>query len=108
MKLFVKIFLWFLAAIALMVVVIIFVTRTFQTDPMFSRFQRSTRNQMSIYAGTATQIVNAEGENGLRAYLSRLRDLEPPREVDLVDSSGRTWFGEAGEIADSTELINRT
>ena len=46
MKLFVKIFLWFLAAIALMVGVIIFVTRTFQTDPLFSRLQRSTRNQM--------------------------------------------------------------
>ncbi len=108
MKLFVKIFLWFLAAIALMVVVIIFVTRTFQTDPMFSRFQRSTRNQMSIYSGTATQIVNAEGENGLRIYLSRLRDLEPPREVNLVDSNGQTWFGEPAAITDSADLIKRT
>lgn len=108
MKLFVKIFLWFLAAVALMVSVIIFVTRTFQTDPMFSRFQRSTRNQMSIYSGTATQIVNAEGENGLRLYLSRLRDLEPPREVNLVDSTGRTWFGEPAAVTDSTDLISRT
>ncbi len=108
MKLFIKIFLWFLAAIALMVGVIIFVTRTFQTDPMVSRFQRSTRNQMTIYSGTANQIVKAEGDAGLRTYLSRLRDVEPPREVDLVDINGKVWFGEADEITDSTDLISRT
>lgn len=108
MKLFIKIFLWFLAAIALVVGVIIFVTRTFQTDPMFSRFQRSTRNQMIIYSGTATQIAGAEGEAGLRTYLSRLRDLEPPREVDLVDTDGKFWFGDAEAITDSTDLISRT
>ena len=66
MKLFVKIFLWFLAAIALVVGVLMFVTRTFQTEPMVSRQQRSTRNQMTVYSGTATQIVNGEGEAGLR------------------------------------------
>src|SRR5258708_16563848 len=108
MKLFVKIFLWFLAAVALMVGVIIFVTRTFQTDPMVSRTQRSTRNQMQIYGGTATQIVNAEGEAGLRNFLSRLRDVEPPREVDLVASDGAVWFGDQNEIEDSHELIGRT
>ena len=108
MKLFVKIFLWFLAAVALMVGVIIFVTRTFQTDPMFSRTQRSTRSQMTVYGGTASQIVKAEGEGGLRIFLSRLRDVEPPREVQLVASDGTPWFGEVGKIADSQELIGRT
>ena len=108
MKLFVKIFLWFLAAVALMVGVIIFVTRTFQTDPMFSRTQRSTRSQMTVYGGTASQIVKAEGEGGLRIFLSRLRDVEPPREVQLVSSDGTPWFGEVGKIADSQELIGRT
>ena len=108
MKLFIKIFLWFLAATALMVGVIIFVTRTFQTEPMVGRSQRSTRNQMIIYGGTATQIIKAEGEAGLRTYLQRLRDVEPPREVDLVDSGGKLWFGEHEEITDSTDLISRT
>lgn len=108
MKLFLKIFLWFLAAVALMVGVIVFVTRTFQTEPMVSRFQRSTRNQMIVYSGTATQIVNGEGEAGLRTYLSRLRDLEPPREVDLVDSNGNVWFGDHDEISDSMDLVSRT
>lgn len=108
MKLFVKIFLWFLAAVSLMVGVIVFVTRTFQTDPMNSRFQRSTRNQMIVYSGTATQIINGEGEIGLRTFLSRLRDQEPPREVDLVAEDGSVWFGDNQDIDDSREIIART
>lgn len=101
MKLFGKIFLWFLAAIALMVGVIIFVTRTFQTDPLMSRLQRSTRSQMQIYAGTATQIAASEGEAGLRTYLARLRDVDPPRDVNLVDVNGGLWFGGDDPIADN-------
>ena len=108
MNLFVKIFLWFLTAIALIVGMIIFVTRTFQTEPMVGRMQRSTRNQMIVYGGTATQIVNGEGENGLRAFLSRLKDLEPPREVELVSEDGSVWYGEAGEVEDSRDVIART
>lgn len=71
MKLFVKIFLWFLAAVGLMIGVLIFVTRTFQTEPMVSRFERSTRNQMTAYGGTASQIAAAEGDVGLRTFLQR-------------------------------------
>lgn len=108
MKLFVKIFLWFLAAIALMVGVIIFVTRTFQTAPMESRWQRATRNQMHIYGGTATQIAAAEGESGLQIYLARLRDVDPPREVLLVDSNEKIWFGIESETPESKDLITRT
>jgi uncharacterized protein YggT (Ycf19 family) len=40
MNLFVKVFLWFLAAIALMVLVVIFLTWTTQTDPVVSRFAK--------------------------------------------------------------------
>ncbi len=108
MKLFVKIFLWFLAALALMVGVIIFVTRTFQTEPMVSRFERSTRNQLTVYGGTATQIVGAEGETGLRNFLSRLKDLEPPRQVSLITADGKVWFGDAVDVPAMSELANRT
>ena len=107
MKLFVKIFLWFLAAIGLMVGVTIFVTRTFQTEPLMGRFQRSTRNQMQIYGGTATQIVGAEGDAGLRIYLNRLRDVDPPREVALVAADGKVYLG-GGDIADISDLVSRT
>jgi two-component system sensor histidine kinase CpxA len=108
MKLFIKIFLWFLVAITLTNVVIVFVTRTFQTEPIINRFQRSTRNQMVVYGGTATQIVNSEGEEGLRQFLIRLRDLEPPREVDLVAEDGKVWFGADEDIGDSKDLVVKT
>jgi two-component system sensor histidine kinase CpxA len=108
MKLFIKIFLWFLVAITLTNVVIVFVTRTFQTEPIINRFQRSTRNQMIVYSGTATQIVNSEGEEGLRSFLTRLRDLEPPREVDLVGQDGKVWFGTEEEVNDSTDIVVKT
>ncbi len=108
MKLFGKIFLWFLAAVALMVGVIIFVTRTFQTDPLFSRLQRSTRSQMLIYGGTATQIAAAEGEAGLRAYLSRLRDADPPRDVNVVGQDGKIWFGSDDTVSAAADLAART
>jgi two-component system sensor histidine kinase CpxA len=107
MKLFVKIFLWFLAALAVSNGVIYFVTRTFQTDPLVSRFQRSTRNQMNIYAGTATQIAQAEGEQGLLTYLNRLQG-EMSRKVNLIGGDGKVWFGTGNEITDHSEIVSRT
>lgn len=107
MKLFIKIFLWFLAAVAASNAVIYFVTRTFQTDPLVSRFQRSTRNQMTIYAGTATQIAHAEGEAGLRTYLDRLQG-QMSRKVNLIASDGAVWFGERNEISEPGEIVAKT
>ncbi len=107
MKLFLKIFLWFLAAIALMIGVIIFVTRTFQTEPMFSRWQRGARNQMLIYGGTAAQIYSIQGDEGMRLYLTRLHDSETVREVDLLASDGRTAIGEVTNLHDFDGVIDR-
>ncbi|MBK6749650.1 MAG: HAMP domain-containing protein [Pyrinomonadaceae bacterium] len=108
MKLFLKIFLWFMVAISLMVGVMYFVTRTFQTEPMVNRWERSTRNQLVVYAGTVEQIARSEGEAGVRAFLTRLRDLEPPREVDLVAADDTIWFGQNEDVVDSLDLIART
>jgi len=108
MKLFIKIFLWFVAAIALSNGVIYFVTKTFQTEPMISRFQRSTRNQMFIYGGTATQIAQAEGDSGLRIYLSRLQGQESSRKVNLLEADGSTWFGAENAIAETNAIVSRT
>ena len=107
MKLFLKIFLWFLAAVAASNAVIYFVTRTFQTEPLVNRFQRSTQNQMTIYGGTATQIAFAEGESGLRTYLDRLQG-QMSRRVNLIAADGSLWFGERNEIADPGEIVRRT
>lgn len=108
MKLFLKIFLWFLAGIGLMVGVLMFVTRTFQTEPMVGRFERSTRNQLTVYGGTATQIARAEGEAGLRDFLNRLKDLDPPRQVSLISADNSIWFGDNVDNAAALELVDRT
>jgi two-component system sensor histidine kinase CpxA len=107
MKLFVKIFLWFLLAIFATIGVMTYITRTFQTEPMSSRMERSRRNQMTIFSGTATQIAAAEGEAGLRAFLTRLRDTDPPRKVDLVETNGSVWVGDSGEMAGSADVVSR-
>ena len=108
MKLFFKIFLWFVAAIAVSNFVIYFVTRTFQTEPLMSRFQRNTRNQMVIYGGTATQIARAEGEEGLSQYLNRLQGQDSGRKVNVVERDGRVWYAGQGEIQNAGEIIART
>lgn len=107
MKLFIKIFLWFLAAVALIIGVMIFVTRNFQTAPMETRWQRATRSQMVIYGDTATQIAAAEGEVGLRTYLKRLADVDPPRRVLLAAEDGSIWFGDEPDAGDAREIVAR-
>lgn len=107
MRLFIKIFLWFLIAIAVTIGMILFVTRTFQTDPMSSRMLRSLKNQMTVFSGTATQIAAAEGEMGLRQFLTRVRDVDPPRKVDLLDASGNSWFGNSEQMVDISTISTR-
>jgi two-component system sensor histidine kinase CpxA len=108
MKLFLKIFVWFLAAIALMVVVVIFITRTFQTEPTFGRWQRGARSQLTVYSGTAAQIYNNEGEEAMRSFIARLKDAETLLEVDLLDRDGHLVFGDAKNIQDFEPVIART
>lgn len=88
MNLFVKVFLWFLAAIALMVLVVIFLTWTTQTEPVVSRWQTSVINQTNIYAATAKQIFENEGEKGLMEFLLRVRDAETIEQIGLVNVQG--------------------
>ena len=108
MKLFFKIFLWFVAVVAVSNFVIYFVTRTFQTEPLMSRFQRNTQNQMVIYGGTATQIAKAEGEDGLMTYLNRLQGQDNSRKVNVVDDQGRAWYAGEGQIPNSSDIVART
>jgi signal transduction histidine kinase len=107
MKLFLKIFLWFLVAIAMLFGVIIFVTRTFQTEPMFARWQRGAHAQLAVYAGTAVQIYDSEGDAGLREYLIRLRDIETTKEIDVLDEKGRAMIGDLTETSDFSSVVER-
>lgn len=100
MKLFVKIFLWYLVAIAMMFGVMTFVTRTFQTEPAFSRWQRSARNQMAFYSATAAQIQSSGGDEALNTFLARLNENGSIRDVLLIQSDGKVTYGDPNFVAD--------
>jgi two-component system sensor histidine kinase CpxA len=107
MNLFLKIFLWFLAAIALMVGVIFFLNWTVQTEPVVSRWRISVRNQTNIYAETAAQIYASEGEKGLEGFLDRVRRSETIGEVDLIGENGRMWLSQGVNADDYRELVSK-
>ena len=100
MKLFVKIFLWYLVAVAMMFGVMVFVTRTFQTEPAFSRWQRSARNQMAFYSSTAEQIQAAGGDDALRTFLARLSENGTIRDVLVIQNDGSVLFGDPNSVGD--------
>lgn len=108
MNLFLKIFLWFLAAIALMVGVVVFLNWTVQTEPVVSRWRISVRNQTNIYADTAAQIYAGEGEKGLVAFLDRIRKLETISEVDLIGENGKAWLSEGVEADSYRDIVAKT
>ena len=98
MNLFVKIFLWFLAAITLMVGMVIFLNWTTQ-EPTGSRWKNSVRNQMTIFSGTASQIHAGQGDAGLNEFLERVRLADTVSEVDLAYRDGRLRYPADADLA---------
>jgi two-component system sensor histidine kinase CpxA len=107
MNLFFKIFLWFLAAIGLMIGVVVFLNWTVQTEPVVSRWRMSVTNQTTIWAETAAQIYAAEGEPGLIKFLNRIRRPENISEVDLIGVNGKAWMAEGINPDNYRELVAR-
>lgn len=107
MNLFLKIFLWFLAAITLMICVVIFLNWTVQTEPVVSRWRLSVRNQTVIYSDTAAQIFAAEGENGLAPFLGRIKAAGTISEVDLIGLNGKAWLADGVNKDDYRSLVDK-
>jgi signal transduction histidine kinase len=107
MNLFVKIFLWFLAALALMVGAMLFLNWTVQTEPVVSRWRVSVRNQTIIYAETATQVHSTQGEAGLNEFLGRIRRPETIGEVDLIGENGKAYLSEGVNADSYRELVSK-
>jgi len=105
MNLFVKIFLWFLAALVLMVAVVVFLNWTVQTEPVVSRWRVSVTNQTTIFAQTAAQIYSSEGEEGLGKFLERIRKPENIGEVDLIGENGKVWMSQGVAAEQYKELV---
>lgn len=107
MNLFLKIFLWFLAAIALMIGTVLFLNWSVQTEPVVSRWRISVRNQTNIYAATAAQIYENEGEAGFVQFLDRLRTSETVSKADVIGANGKIW--PAGIDAENySDLVSKT
>ncbi len=108
MNLFLKIFLWFLAAIALMIGVVIFLNWTVQTEPIVSRWRISVQNQTNIYAATAGQIYADQGDAGLNEFLERIRQPETIGEVNIIGENGKAWMSEAVDPDNYRDLVAKT
>lgn len=104
MNLFFKIFLWFLAAIVLMIGTMVFLNWTVQTEPIVGRWRISVRNQTNIFADTAAQIYEEQGETGMVMFLDRLRGAETIREVDVIGDS-RSWLSKGVTIDEYGDLL---
>ncbi|MGD9561305.1 MAG: ATP-binding protein [Pyrinomonadaceae bacterium] len=94
MNLFLKIFLWFLAAIALMFGVVVFLNWTAQTEPVVSRWRLSVRYQTDVYAQTTAQLFELQGGKAVEEFLNRLRDPDRISEVVVIDANGRSLLSE--------------
>jgi len=105
MNLFLKIFLWFLAAITLMIGVVAFLNWSVQTAPVVSRWQNSVLNQMNVFAATAAQIQDNEGEKGLTSFLGLVRTAETVSEAKVVTRAGQVRFGDDPPAEGYRELV---
>src|SRR5688572_23845262 len=106
MRLFIKIFLWYLVAVAMMFGVMVFATRTFQTEPAFSRWQRSARNQMAFYTATAAQIQASGGDEALRTFLARLSENGSIRDVLVLEEDGKVLYGDPSFVGDFEHVVS--
>jgi signal transduction histidine kinase len=105
MNLFLKIFLWFLVASAVMVGVVVFLNWTV-AEPVVSRWQNSVRAQTNLHAATIAQIHASQGEAGVREFLDRIRDVETVTQVNLVGRDGRLWLSDSNDVSPYKSVID--
>ncbi len=103
MSLFLKIFLWFWLATALVIAALTLATWTTQTEPLVRQWQANATEATILQVGTAVQIYDAEGKKGLDEYLKRLQDSERRLSVGLFKENGEQISGE--KFSTDTENI---
>jgi signal transduction histidine kinase len=105
MSLFLKIFLWFWLAMALIVGALTLAARTFQTEPIVRQWQVVVGETMNVHSQTAAQIYNAEGKTGLEAFLKRLESSGRINAVGLFRQNGEQIAG--GNVQLDTSVIRQ-
>ncbi len=99
MSLFLKIFLWFWLAMALIIGGVMLVNWSTSSEPLARQWETFVGESVTINAGTSVQIYEAEGLGGLNEYFKR---LELRRRVSTV-----SFYGENGILIAGKEGKNR-
>lgn len=94
MSLFLKIFLWFWLAIALLIGVFSFVSWTTQNEPLVRQRRILFTESFNFQVQTAAQIFQNEGKTGLDEYLARVKNSDRVSAVGFYDRSGLLISGE--------------
>jgi two-component system sensor histidine kinase CpxA len=94
MSLFLKIFLWFWLAIALLIGVFSFVSWTTQNEPLVRQRRILFTENFDFQAQTAGQIFENERKDGLDEYLARLKNSERVSTVGFYDRNARLISGD--------------
>ncbi|CAN5254795.1 ATP-binding protein [soil metagenome] len=106
MSLFLKIFLWFWLAIALVVATLTIVNWSTQSEPLVRQWQTFVGEIVTSNSATAAQIYENEGQNGLQQYLERVGNAERVNAVGLFDGNQRQIAG--NELsAEANTLFNK-
>ena len=94
MSLFLKIFLWFWLAIALIIGVFSFVSWTTQNEPLQRQRRILLAESFNFQAQTAGQIYQNEGKAGLDEYLNRFKSTERVSAIGFYDQNHRLISGD--------------
>lgn len=94
MGLFLKIFLWFWLATALVVGVLTFITWSTQSEPFQSRWQHAVGNTMKVYAATARHIYESEGSQGIDYFFQNLKNSSEIKRACLASEKDKNCSGE--------------
>lgn len=93
MSLFLKIFLWFWLAIALIVASVWVVNWSTQSEPLMRQWQIFVGEAVTMNSQTAMQIYENEGRKGLEIYLNRLAGSERISGIGFFDQGGNQIAG---------------
>ncbi len=94
MSLFLKIFLWFWLAIALLIGVFSFVSWTTQNEPLLRQRRILLAESFNFQALTAGQIYQNEGKDGLDEYLNRFKSTERVSAIAFYDRNRQLISGD--------------
>jgi two-component system sensor histidine kinase CpxA len=107
MSLFLKIFLWFWLAMALIVGVVLLVNWSTQSEPLARQWQTFIGESMNVNSQTAIQIYENEGARGLEEYLERLNSRQRVNAVAMFDDQKKRIAGNL-DLAGTKDLFERT